>query len=137
MTGTGLPVISRRKAGCSSDTAEMSTSAAMSVNTGMAPWMRGISRSCIGTAATADTRMVTTNSEGCISPTCRFPMRRMARTMSKYKISVRHRGTSTAFSPFLLWMYAPFAPDRRSFPRRRKKYVILLPDPFTFPGNLV
>ena len=100
ITGTGFPESRLRRETLFKDSAEISTSAAIRVNTGMRPWARGIFRSCMGTAATADTRMVMTSSAGCISPTWRLPMSRTARMMHRYRIRVRKKGTSMERPPY-------------------------------------
>ena len=45
---------------------------------GMSPVSSGMPVSCIGTAARSAKSIVTTNSDGAISPICRLPIRRTA-----------------------------------------------------------
>lgn len=56
---------------------------------GSSPAKSGVPVSCIGTAARFAISIVTTNSIGSISPSCRLPMSRTTRISARYKTTVR------------------------------------------------
>ena len=65
----------------------------------MSPDRSGIPVSCIGTATRFASSIVTTNSIGSISPSWRFPMRRMTTIRMVYRIIVRMNEMSIAKPP--------------------------------------
>lgn len=74
----GLPVMSRDTQGSLSIQPDSSSSRDTRIRIGTSPLSSGIPLSCMGTAAKSEISSVTTNSTGCSSPSCRFPMMRMA-----------------------------------------------------------
>ena len=56
---------------------------------GRMPGSRGMAVSSNGSVAMLEIRMVMTSSEGCSSPSCRFPIRRTEKITTKYKINAR------------------------------------------------
>ena len=67
------------------------SSSARTVRMGITPESRGMPMSCMGTEARSAISILTTNSDGSISPSCRLPIRRMTTTRIRYsKIARRN-----------------------------------------------
>ena len=93
----GCPLSRRRNGRLLSARKLKRISSTISVAIGTRPDTIGIPRSCMGTAARSETRMVTTSSDGSRSPICRLPIRRMAAITAIYSSSVRSIGTAIVF----------------------------------------
>ena len=61
-----------------------------------------VSTICIGMAASSETRMVTTSSEGSSSPIWRLPIRRNATTIVTYRRKVRKKEIDIKIAPCLV-----------------------------------
>lgn len=91
----GLPEMMRRIRRDFSVTHDINASKQTSVRIGRIPSIRGMLVSSSGRVAMLEIRMVMTSSEGCNSPSCRFPIRRTPKITTMYKISERMRTTLT------------------------------------------
>ena len=80
------------------------------VKIGIIPIIKGIPKSCIGTAARSAIIRESTSSEGSNSPICRFPMRRIPRIINRYKIIVRTTAVIMPSPPLIVPFFAIACP---------------------------
>ena len=86
---TGLPHKNRRIPTLRYVSTDRTSSTLNTTKIGSSPASSGVPVSCIGTAARFAISIVTTNSIGSISPSCRLPMSRTTRISARYKTTAR------------------------------------------------
>ena len=86
---TGLPHKNRRIPTLRYVSTDKTSSTLKTTRIGSSPASSGVPVSCIGTAARFAISIVTTNSIGSISPSCRLPMSRTTRISARYKTKAR------------------------------------------------